>query len=448
MGFKVAVILFIILIYSFRSSRKPIEGLCLLIVLMGLMENRDYIPRAMAGIPGLNAWNILFLATTLGWLSTRQRNDPTPGIVLKLFFLYSAIVMVSHIRLATNPTYYLTISNTELLIDYFFKPLKFIVPSVIVFDYIKTREQSHLIIFAILAGYLLLAFQIIRYMGVSDFSAHTLNKRGIRVIARDTGYHRVDASAMLAGASWACYATLPILKKKAAKIAFIALTGACLLAVALTGGRTGLVAWGATGVFLCVLKWRKLIPLFPVALLALFAVLPGVRERLLVGFGSNDAAIVEETDDSKITSGRTQIWPLVIDKIEERPIFGHGREGMRRSGLTETSKFLLKESWGQPHNAYFEVLLDNGIIGIFTMIPIYLLAFFKSLALFLKSRHPTEVAIGGITLALLTSFFTSSVGSQTFYPRQGMIALWCAMALSLRLYYFPLKNEKEPAPQQ
>jgi hypothetical protein len=43
------------------------------------------------------------------------------------------------------------------------------------------------------------------------------------------------------------------------------------------------------------------------------------------------------------------------------------------------------------------------------------------------------VAAGGMTLALVGALLTAGFGSQTFYPREGSVGMWCAIGLLLRV---------------
>jgi hypothetical protein len=43
------------------------------------------------------------------------------------------------------------------------------------------------------------------------------------------------------------------------------------------------------------------------------------------------------------------------------------------------------------------------------------------------------VAAGGACLALILALLVASVGSQTFYPREGAVGLWCVIGLMLRV---------------
>ena len=209
--------------------------------------------------------------------------------------------------------------------------------------------------------------------------------------------------------------------------------GIVVFGQALTGGRAGYIAWVATGLVLCVLKWRKYLLLAPVVLILVPSIFPGVVDRMLTGFGEIDYAGENITDDYAVTSGRIIIWPYVIDKISQSPLVGYGRLAMQRTGLTDQLISDLNEGFGHPHNMYLETLLDNGILG---SIPIFL--FWGILLLYIgrlfKSDNRLCSAVGGMALAMMLTQLFAGLGSQHFYPEESTLGVWAAMFLAVRVY--------------
>ena len=140
------------------------------------------------------------------------------------------------------------------------------------------------------------------------------------------------------------------------------------------------------------------------------------------------------TDLYAITSGRNIAWPYEIDKIEESPWVGFGRLSMQRTGISEYLWVEFRESFPHPHNAYLEWIMDNGIIGFIPVIIFYIIIMKYSLSLLLDKRSSEFTAIGGITFALVFSLMIASLGSQTFYPREGSVGMWCSIGLMLRVF--------------
>jgi O-antigen ligase len=141
----------------------------------------------------------------------------------------------------------------------------------------------------------------------------------------------------------------------------------------------------------------------------------------------------EGPDAYTITAGRTLIWPYVVAKIKEAPAFGYGREAMKRTGLADFLLHEMGEVFPHPHNAYLQWLLDNGLVGFLLVMPFYVLMIALSFSLFRDSRSPVFVAAGGAALALLLALLIGSMGSQTFYPREGAVGMWAAFGLMLRV---------------
>jgi hypothetical protein len=165
-------------------------------------------------------------------------------------------------------------------------------------------------------------------------------------------------------------------------------------------------------------------------------VLPGATARMLSGFGEINVAGEESIDTNAATTGRSVIWPLVIDKFSESPVFGHGRRAMQRTGLsslTETGSEL-REMVGHPHQAYLELLLDNGLIGFVIIIGLYTFLWIYSIRLFVDKTDPLYTSAGGFALALLTGHLVANLGGQSFYPDRVDVGCWCAIGLMLRLY--------------
>jgi O-antigen ligase len=288
----------------------------------------------------------------------------------------------------------------------------------------------------LLATYLLISAQVVKRMPLESVLRESREVGRIRAkVCRDIGYSSCDLSAMLSGASWGMLAALPLVRKKKHRLLVLAAAGIVAFAQATTGGRAGYVAWGATGLMLCLIKWRKYLILAPVVVLLLPLIFPGATARMLTGFGKTDVAGESTIDDYEVTSGRTLIWPHVIDKIGESPAIGYGRLAMSRTGLTE----FLRQQYGEgdafphPHNMYLETLLDNGVLGSIPICIFWGMTVLYSARLF-RSDNRLYSAVGGLAVALILSQLVAGLGSQHFYPRESTMCIWTAMFLTLRVH--------------
>jgi hypothetical protein len=218
----------------------------------------------------------------------------------------------------------------------------------------------------------------------------------------------------------------------------------CLFALTLTGGRMGLATWGLLGVVFSIWKWRRFLVIGPIIAVIIVSTVPAARERLLQGFDGDvqtNNAIVEtlqvESDETHwytVTSGRSFAWPFILEKIGERPMVGYGRDAMIRTGLAAFLWDEYGESFPHPHNAYLQWIMDNGIISAVPVFAMFWIFLSKAGSLFNDDRDETFVIVGGVCLALILAFLIAGIGSQTFYPREGAVGMWCAIGLAYRVF--------------
>ena len=421
--------------YAWRDWFK---ALCGLVVIMAVIQHPD-MPKSILGIQGLNVWNLVLLSVVLAWLDARRRERlrwDLPGYVAVLFLLYMSVVVLSFLRLLPNldllPS---SVTVGSLVSEQLVNSVKWVIPGLLLFDGCRSRQRFNWAVLATLAVYVLLAVQVIKWMPI-DYatSGAALEARSSKILANEVGYHRVNLSMMLAGASWAIFACRALTRGFWGwlTVAFFALVA--FFAQSLTAGRTGYATWAVIGMVLCLLRWRRYLLLAPVAVIVVMVAVPGAVERLTQGFGESDELMGDDgVDEYAVTSGRNLIWPYVIAKIGERPVFGYGRMAMKTTGLTDFLWLELREGFPHPHNAYLEMLLDNGFVGLVLVLPFYLMVLGKGFTVFRDARSPVFMAAGGMALALVLSLLVAGLGSQTFYPREGSVGMWCAIGLLLRV---------------
>jgi O-antigen ligase len=437
MSIRITVLSLIVAYLSVYAWRDWFRALCGAIVLMAFLQHPD-MPKSMLGILGFNLWNVLLLNVLGGWIATRQHEGliwDMPRSLQIAFLFYLAVVIWAFLRLVYNPTEFYPFATYQITVNYLINPVKFLIPGILLYDGCRTSSRVHWGLASIILLYFLLSAQVMRHMGLQiDLSGAELSSKASNVIHHSTGYNRVDMSMMLAGASWATVVFSQLMISKRLRWACWVGAGIILFALALTGGRMGYVTWGLVGLVLCLAKWRKLLLLLPMAAVMVCITVPGVRERMLEGFGGRKGAFVEQTDSSQITSGRTEMWPYVIQKIEESPLLGYGRLGMIRTGLSDELKQEVGEGFGHPHNAYLELLLDNGILGALCALPLFAMIVRRSLRLFKNGEFVLYQVAGGVALALFLALLFAGFGAQTFYPRESTLGMWAAAGIVLRVW--------------
>ena len=93
----------------------------------------------------------------------------------------------------------------------------------------------------------------------------TLSERAGRVLRRYVGYHRVELAGVFAGASWAMLAARPLFRTPLVRLGLLSLSAVTVLALALTAGRMGYVAWCGVGLLVGFLRWPRVLVFAPIA---------------------------------------------------------------------------------------------------------------------------------------------------------------------------------------
>lgn len=439
MSIRVIACFLFVIGFSIYAWRNWFVSLCAAILLMAVIEHPD-MPKTIADIQGLNPWNILIANVVLAWLASRQLEVPGaafPRAAKLLLPPYLVVIFVSFVRLVADPTGAEDYSFTSALSEYLINAFKWIIPGVLLFDGCRTRQRVVVALAVILMVYVLLAVQVVRWMPLSaaTMSGAQLSRLANKLVINEIGFHRVNLSMMLSGASWAILCCLVLTPTRRVRLAILAAAAAVILGQVLTGGRMGYVTWAFLGALLSLVRWPRFLLVIPVATVAVTLFLPAVADRMFMGFGRQQGNVVVQTSDYEITSGRSLIWPFVIKEIEKAPVFGYGRQAMQRTGLY---RWLLEEFGGgetfpHPHNAYLELLLDNGIVGFVMVIPLYAYVVLSSFRLLRVRGEPLCCAVGGCSFCLVMALLIAAMGSQTFYPREGSVGMWAAIFLMLRV---------------
>jgi O-antigen ligase len=441
-------------LYAWRDWYK---ALCGLIVLVVLVEHPDF-PKSIMGVQGLNPWNLLLFSVVMAWASARIQEGhewDLPQRVRRLLLIYVFFIIVAFLRMVTDiePLQELAFllrtdipTIKSLFSENIINCLKWMVPALLLFDGCRSEERFKFGIYAVLAMYVLLAVEVVKWMPISALmDGDDLAVRAHKIIPREIGFHRVNAAMLLAGGSWAIFSARLLPSVAVVRLMMIGLAGIAAFGMALTGGRMGMATWGIIAIVFGALKWRKLLLLAPIGIALIVVFIPGVQERITRGFSEDtmdtnvalEGTGYDETEGPHlytVTAGRSFAWPFVFEKIGEAPLFGYGRHSMKRTGTTMMLLTQYGESFPHPHNAYLEWLLDNGVVGLIPLLLFYRYAIKVSIGLFRDREDKSLVVVGGVALSLILALLVAAMGSQSFYPREGSVGMLCAVGLALRAY--------------
>src|ERR1700728_4271078 len=189
------------------------------------------------------------------------------------------------------------------------------------------------------------------------------------------------------------------------------LTVASALIMLLSGGKAG-IAGGLLSAVLYFLFKKKLGS--AVAVFGALALL-GVGLLFLSPSLHSYASMYSDTEQAENLTGRTDLWDAAVPLIMQRPIQGHGYMASRYISLGVEDV-----GWqaGHLHNAFLDVLYNNGLIGL--MLILYL--HFAIIRNFLrtmrqKSNSPASREISAAGLAvyanlLINAFFNAIIGGR------------------------------------
>lgn len=451
---RVYLLWLVVFFFCFFSYRDWFKSLCFLIFMMAIVERPD-MPRGVAGIPGLNPWNLLLVNVVIAFFvesakEKKLRPKLPPGIrfcvPFYLFFLLLGFTReITDLKGAVE--FYRILgakppSTKDFILDGIFNPVKYAVPGLLVYYGCNTPERLRLLIYTMLSLNVLIALQIIQIMPLGSITdGYAMQKRAIIKIDNRLGYYRSDAAIFLAGAAWGIFALQSLFKSRMLKWACLATVGVVALSIALTGGRSGQGVFLLIGGIVAWFKWRRLFILAPLGLLLLVTAVPEVLDRFTQGMEYDpddphfkNAESVEAGQMKSMTSGRTSIWPHVIDGIGDAPFIGHGKNAMQRTGIASRLYTEHGELFPHPHNAYLQLFLDNGFLLAIPILYLYFSACLRAFRLFRDQDDILCQVAGAMCFSMLLSFLVGAVAQQSFYPPASSVVLLCAMGLAVRLH--------------
>jgi len=435
MGIRGTAFCIVVAALLFYTWKDWFGGLCGLI-LLAFFKGNPFFPERFANIQGMNLYNMAYANVLLAWLMHRRREGlrwDMPAHMNTLLLLWLAVLLFGWAWMMLDKGPLAAIPVKDLVSCQLLGPPKWPLLGLMLFDGCRTRHRVKIALVCILLLLTLFSIQIIRQVPASVVLYGDLDAR--EGITNRVGISINGAAKMMSGVPWAMLAILPIVQKRKYKVLILGASVAGACALALTGGRSGYAACVATGLFLCFLRWRRFLLLLPLMGIILGVAFPTARSTVFRGLGETDSISGEKTTNtSTLGAGREVIWPAVVSKILESPVFGYGREAMSRLDMTIINERGRIVPVHHAHQAYLEVLLESGLIGFVIIIGLHTVILVHSARLFVDRGDPLCTATGGLALALLTGHLVAYLGGQSFYPQVIDLGLWCAIGIMLRVY--------------
>ena len=93
-----------------------------------------------------------------------------------------------------------------------------------------------------------------------------------------------------------------------------------------------------------------------------------------------------------------------------------------------------REQFPHPHNAYLQLLLDNGIILGLPIFLLYVSACLRAFTLFRDKEDQLASTAGVFAFVFIFSFLVGGVAQQSFYPGSSSVFVIAGIGVAIRVY--------------
>lgn len=244
------------------------------------------------------------------------------------------------------------------------------------------------------------------------------------------GFYHANLAGMSASLMALCGLYFYASTKRAAFLAFV-VAGAALLM--LTKSRTALLALLVGGGVFAALALRPR--------QAFGLAVAGVTTVALVGalavagvLGPVWEAALMSRDDSQVTTltGRTDIWAAawsILAGDAARPLVGAGYEGFWTDAVTKAVSARVGYTISESHNAYFDLLLEVGVVGVLAHLAVLAGAARLALAHYRATRSLQAALLLALVAVTAVHGLTESMLVDPHHPSFFLLALFAGAAL-------------------
>ncbi len=424
--------------FAVYAWRNWLVSLCALIVMSAVHEHED-MPHYLFELRGLGPWNALFFMAFLAWINelfrTRRRIG-LPGAFTMMLGAYLILMFVAVCRGAMDVDSYRhygpKMTLEEFFSDNLVNALKYILPALMLFDACRTRKRVLAVCACIGALVLIDALLVIKRIPLSTLLGETDTWLLRRRVGAVTGHHPNDMALMLVITIWSIIGFRALLRGKW-RWAGLGACSICTLALGLCYSRAGFAACIGTGLILGLMGSKRILLILLGVLLPLGMLSPSIRGRATQGFTSSPT-IAPDDEEVTLTAGRREfIWPIVLEAVSERPVFGHGRHAANRV-LVDRFRDDYGMLPGHAHNAYLGILLDMGLVGLVPVLGLFGYLTYASTRLIRYRGDPLRRAVGNMGLAGVATLMIMGISGQQFFPSENLFVFFCVQGVLLRVY--------------
>jgi O-antigen ligase len=424
-------------------------GVALLVLLLPLSRSSIF-PHAMFGVTGLNPFNLLLAGTLGSWLlhalfdAGARRFLPRPLLWLYILPIAAAAAIgMGHVG-EIRPMLYIHrlvdfATPTGYLIEMFIKPMTMVLVALLLGAAVARSQRPEGFLIPVLVSIWAMGVMVVVFVIQSGLSLRVLGSAGARETLSALGLHANDLGRLYVFA----YSMLLFVWVGAhgafLRLVLLGSMGLVVVALVLTFSRGAY--FGFIVVNALFLLWRVNLrtALFLVLLAggALLLMPEAVYDRMGTGSGRGLNAV---------SAGRVEgIWLPLLPDVMNSPIFGNGLGSIlwTKAHIFEGSTRVVGVT--HPHNAYLQVLLDMGIVGVL-LVGAYFFHVWKGLRALAKDETLSPELSGFFqgALAGLLSYLISAVSDSRFTPVPEQGFLWVAIGLMYGMHARKAGRDDKP----
>jgi len=406
-------------------------GVMLLVVIMPISQSYVF-PHEMFGITGLNPLNLVMVATftmmvmrTAGE-GTLARLVPRPLAWLYLLPLaFGALIGAPHsgeIPAIFRDLELIFFDNAFGYVrDMALKPATFVVYALMISVAVARSEKPEALLVPMLASVAAMAAVVLVFIALAGISISQLSGMYARQFLSSLGMHANDLGRLYAVA----YALLLFMWDRTDRIGMKTVTlfamGAVVLALLLTFSRGAFFGFILVNViYLLSRRQGKTLGLAVVLIpIGLYFTPGAVWDRVTMGWGQGADTISAGRVDS--------IWLPLLPDLWQSPIWGNGLGAILWSKAMLTGQIF---QVSHPHNAYLEVLLDLGVVGLAMVLAFWIITWkdFRRLSRDPRLAPELQGFFEGAAAGLL-SFLVAGMAGSSLLPAPEQAFLWLAVGM-------------------
>jgi O-antigen ligase len=191
----------------------------------------------------------------------------------------------------------------------------------------------------------------------------------------------------------------------------------------------------STGSLINLVTLFTLIPIYQIFRWRYHVMIPAVIAILIVSSSlslwitSNAATLLGLLGKDPTLTGRTDMWPYMVDMIEKQPWLGYGYSGFWQGWDSPSAYVWRAAMWMPPnaHNGLLDLWLDLGLLGVC----VFLLGFGTTILKSLAWLRITKSSEGLWPLLFLTYMFLANLSESSLMIRNDIFwVLYVAVAFS------------------